>query len=135
MWDDPYYILFTLIVESAIEVEVIDGDSEAVDFVFDSDEKHVGQFKLMLPPLKESIDDRFVNAVRRDEKSFLPLQAADLLAWQIRRFCEPNNEPVRKRFLAARDRPPRKHELFIMDRPRLLALAKKMRETGAKFAA
>jgi Protein of unknown function (DUF3800) len=137
MWDSPYYILFTIAVGAAVNIERLDGERDDVDFVFDSDEKHARQFDLMLPPLKrmESLDGRFVNAVRRDEKKFLPLQAADLLAWQIRRFCEPNNEPARKHFYAARDCPPKKTELFIIDREKLVDMVQDMRETAAKLAA
>jgi hypothetical protein len=136
MWDSPYYILFTIAVGAAITIERLDGESEDVEFVFDSDHRHRRQFDLMLPPLKrmESVDGRFVNAVRRDERMVLPLQAADLLAWQTRRFCEPNNEPRRRHFYTARDCPPKQSELFIVDRPKLIDMVRDMRETAARIA-
>jgi hypothetical protein len=135
MWDNPYYLLFTMIVGVAINIERIDGESEDVDFVFDKDEQHERQFDLMLPPIRrmDTLDGRFVNAVRRDDKQFLPLQAADLLAWQTRRFNEPNDEPIRKHFIAARDCPPKKSELFILDRSRLTDMARDMLKAAANL--
>ncbi len=137
LWDNPYYFLFTMAVGAAINIERIDGDSDYVDFVFDEDGQHKKQFNLMLPPLSQMdvLYGKFVNAVRRDEKKFLPLQAADLLAWQTRRFCEPNGEPTRRHFIAARDCPPRKHELFILDRRRLTGLMRDMVEAAANLKA
>jgi hypothetical protein len=107
-----------------------------VDFVFDSDKRHQRRFDLMLPKMKhmKSMDGKFVNAIRRDERKFLPLQAGDLLAWQIRRFCEPNHEPPQKHFYAARDCRPKKHELFIVDRAMLVNMVQDMRETASKLA-
>ncbi|HEV8415085.1 MAG TPA: DUF3800 domain-containing protein [Bryobacteraceae bacterium] len=136
MWDSPYYILFTTVVAACINIERLDGESDHVDFVFDSDQRHERQFSLMLPPVSrmQTLDGKLINAVRRDEKKFLPLQAADLLAWQTRRFCEPNNEPTRPHFLAARDCPPKKNELFIMDRAKLSDMVQDMRETAARLA-
>ena len=121
MWDSPYYILFTTIVTACINIERLDGDFEEVDFVFDQDEQHKRQFSLMLPPVSrmDSLYGKFVGAVRKDDQEFLPLQAADLLAWQTRRFLEPNGEFPRPHFYAARDCPPEQHHLFIMDRPKL----------------
>ena len=41
---------------------------------------------------------RIVNVDYHDDRQFVPLQAADLLAWQVRRaFCE-TREPRRKHF-------------------------------------
>ena len=135
-WDSPYYLLFTILVGAAINIEAIDGEGDDVDFVFDSDQKHQRQFDLMLPPIArmESAYSRFINAVRRDDKESLPLQAADLLAWQTRRFCEPSDEPRRKHFYAARDCPPQENELFILDRQKLVMIVQDMRESAAALA-
>jgi hypothetical protein len=136
MWDSPYYLLFTIAVAAAINIERLDGESDHVDFVFDSDQKHQRQFKLMLPPLRKmtSLDGKFVNAVRCDEKKVLPLQAADLFAWQIRRFLEPINEPRRKHFPLARDCPPKEAHSFILDRGKLVEMVRDVHETAARTA-
>lgn len=135
-WDSPYFLLFTTVVGAAIMIEGLDGDYDDVDFVFDSDSRHQRQFGLMLPHLgrMRSTDGRFVGAIRGDEKKLLPLQAADLLAWQTRRFCEPNRQPSRKHFCAARDCPPKKSELFVLDRGKLVGIVKDMHEAAAKIA-
>jgi hypothetical protein len=82
-----------------------------------------------------SLDGKFVNAVRRDEKQFLPLQAADLLAWQKRRFLQHDGGLPRKHFYMARDCPPRRNELFIMDDVKLTAMVRDLRQGAAKVAA
>src|ERR1019366_7653927 len=59
------------------------------------------------------------NVIRRDDEKVLPLQAADLLAWQIRRFLCGNNELRRPHFDAAQNCPPETPHTFIMDRQKL----------------
>lgn len=85
MWDSPYYLLFTTIVTACINIERLDGDFENVDFVFDSDEQHERQFPLMLPPVSrmDSLDGKFVGAVRKDDKSSCHFRL--LISWRGRR--------------------------------------------------
>lgn len=136
-WDSPYYILFVNAIAAAINIERIDGDWDEIDFVFDKDSQHQHRFDLILPRLNgmSSLDGRFVNAVRRDEKQFLPLQAADLLAWQTRRFLQHDGGPPRDHFYMARDCPPKRSELFIMDHLKLAWMVKALREHAAEIAA
>ncbi len=135
-WDDPYYLLSSMAILSAIQVERIDGESDHIDFVFDHDQNHQRNFDLMLPPLAQarSADARFGGAVRHDDKECLPLQAADLLAWQERRFCEPSNEPKRRHFEMGRDCPSKKAELFIIGRPELDKIVQEMQESAARIS-
>ena len=97
VWDDPYYFLFLYILSMGASAEKYFGSGEPLEFVFDSSERmekpsrHLyGQYQ------KVAINgDKIVNVVYRDEKLFLPLQAADLLAWQVRRrLCVA--EPMRR---------------------------------------
>ena len=132
----PYYILLVTAIAAAINIERLDGDQEDIHFVFDSDSAHQKRFDLMLPRVRDmkSLDGRFVNAVRGDEKKTLPLQAADLLAWQTRRFCQSDGGPPREHFNMARDCPPKKNELFIMDRGKLFSMVQDLRQSAAESA-
>ena len=135
MWDSPYVILSSLLIGAAINIERLDGDSDSVDFVFDSDEKHEPLSRIMLPSLMNmrSGFGSIVNMVHRDEKQFLPLQAADLLAWQIRRFFSVR-EPRRKHFdLAMRCVPEEPHS-FVMDRAKVRQIMNDINESAAKLA-
>jgi len=65
--------------------------NDTVDFVFDEQGKESDAMQrawsfsrdIMVPELKPMLGSR---PITRDEKIFLPLQAADLFAWQVRRF-------------------------------------------------
>jgi hypothetical protein len=76
-WDSPYYFLLPAIVGAAINIERLDGGSEPVDFVFDSDQKHEKGSRQLLPALMpmRSYHGLLVNYTHRDEKDFLPLQS------------------------------------------------------------
>jgi Protein of unknown function (DUF3800) len=102
VWDSPYYFLQTIIIGAAINIERLDGESESIDFVFDRDLKHEKGSRKMLPAIRplQSMYGSLVNVSYQDEKEFLPLQAADLVAWQIRRFFSVK-EPRRKQFDSA----------------------------------
>ncbi len=102
-WDDPYYFLFSGFILSATTVERLYGEESPIEFVFDSSER----FEKPSTKFFESFRTRYdqvtakANVAYRDDKLFLPLQAADLLAWQVRRlFC--SNEPRRQHLTDAR---------------------------------
>ena len=118
VWDSPYYFLQTFVIGAAINIERIDGVCESIDFVFDRDQKHGkrSQEKLLpaLMPM-HSLYGSLVNVDYRSEQDALPLQAADLVAWQIRRFFSVK-EPRRKHFDDAQWAPPRDPHTFVMDR-------------------
>lgn len=137
-WDRPYYFLLPSVIGAAINIERIDGDSELVDFVFDSDQTHERGIELLLPFLfpMQSLYGSLVNVIRRDDKKFLPLQAADLLAWQVRRyFSASKEEPPRRHFNAARTAPPKEWHEFIMDRTMVASMIDQIRKGAAKLAA
>ena len=136
-WDSPYYFLFPAVIAASINIERILGDSETVDFVFDSDEAHEKGCERLLPALfpMQSMYGSLVNVIRRDEKKFLPLQAADLLAWQIRRFYCVTDEPRRKHFDASRKAPPEEPHEFVMDQAMIKSMIEDIRNRAAALAA
>lgn len=133
-WDSPYYFLLIIIVGAAINIEVLDGDGEDIDFIIDEDQMHEKGFRLIAPRLfaMSSVHQRLVNITRQDEKQFIPLQAADLLAWQIRRFFS-SSEPRRKHFDSCQELPKAAHT-FILDRKKIIDIMGDMNETAARIA-
>ncbi len=121
LFDSPYYFLFPTVMGAAVNIERIDGRTESIDFVFDSDDTHEKGVKRLLPSVSgmQSFHGCVANIIRRDDKEFLPLQAADLVAWQIRRFLCVTTEPKRSHFDAAQNCPPEPPHSFIMDRQML----------------
>jgi hypothetical protein len=134
-WDRPYYFLFTIMIGAAINIERLDGTSEPVEFVFDSDQTHERGFRAMLPelPRMQSIGGKLVNVTRADDKIALPLQAADLLAWQIRRFFSVN-EPRRRHFNSAQYSLQDEPHAFVLDRPKIASVMDDMRQTATERA-
>jgi hypothetical protein len=74
---------------AATSVEKHLGDGQPIEFVFDTaDSKRIQKPSLQLYEQCMNLPqfgERVHNVHYEDEKRFLPLQAADLLAWQIRR--------------------------------------------------
>src|SRR5439155_2381705 len=96
------------------------GKGETIDFVFDRQQgleiRADSVYRLLrdMPCFAGQIG----SIDFRDDKEFLPLQAADLMSWQARRFWSTPSEPKREHFDRARNlrRPPlrvrlRKHHL------------------------
>ncbi|KZD21906.1 DUF3800 domain-containing protein [Tardiphaga robiniae] len=93
--DRPYFFAFHTIMASAVKYLAEKGIREKIDFVFDEEggessrlmlESFDGWAEVAPSHLKEYIGQR---PIYRDEKNTLPLQAADLLAWHVRRsFAE-----------------------------------------------
>ena len=118
IWDDPYHFLFPAFASAVLGIDKHLGDTEPLEIVLDSSERLDKQAKmqaarmLVLPPYA----DRVVNVWFRDDKDFLALQAADLLAWQVRRaFCVPT-EPRRRHFDNAKNCPREKPFDVELDR-------------------
>ena len=90
IFDNPYVTAFRAIFDFTAQGQHELGITEPIDFIFDQrgEKEQVGDpvsevFKTMCDP---AIRDRVGNEPRfeRDE-DFLPLQAADLLAWHVRK--------------------------------------------------
>jgi hypothetical protein len=90
--DRPYYFAFHGIISNAVKYLHAKSIKEKIDCIFDSEGGEpiaeiidgFSRYAEMAPNhLKEYIGDP---PVFRDEKEILPLQAADMLAWHIRRI-------------------------------------------------
>lgn len=134
-WDSPYYFLQTFVIGAAINIERIDGESESVEFVFDHDQKHEKRARKMLPALMpmQSMYGSLVNVSYKADQDSPPLQAADLVAWQIRRFFSVK-EPRRKHFDSAQRSLPKEPHTFVVDRVMVKAMITDMSERAAQLA-
>lgn len=134
-WDRPYYLLATIMVGAAINIDRLDGTHEPMEVVFDMDETHKKGFANMLPhlPAMAMTWGKLTNVRRADEKTTPALQAADLLAWQIRRFFSVTTEPQRRHFRAALDAPPEEPHTFVLDRQKIRELMSDMHANAAKL--
>jgi Protein of unknown function (DUF3800) len=99
--DTPYVMLaHRLILAVAIFGDRL-GIHEPCDYIFDEQEgfsdelcRNWSDFKRQIDESKRSDIAKFIGSrpIFRDEKKFLPLQAADLYAWQVRRHFIDNHK-------------------------------------------
>src|ERR1022692_2803718 len=103
MWDNPYYFLFMSFITAATSIENLIFDDEPTEFIFDTQRGVEKRSEMLYYQMIEQsrFAGRIVNVLYRDEKEFLPLQAADLLAWQVRRAYCVTDETRRRHFDAA----------------------------------
>lgn len=105
-WDDPYFVLFnSLVVQLSVLIPERFPAAGPIEIVFDNHEK----FKIrgpkfyegmrVIPTISETIQP---NVFYENDEDFPGLQAADLLAWQIRRAFSVTTEARRGHYDAAR---------------------------------
>jgi len=91
MFANPYFLCFYYLIVMLLYAQKNLGAVEPVDFIFDEQGKegrairdYWSVLRAMVP--EDDVRDTMMAAepVFRDDKTFLPLQAADLAAWQIR---------------------------------------------------
>ena len=99
-WDDAYHYLFPTFLAATLKAETDFGAGQSVEFVFDASQRLDKKSAMQYGQIRDTggFDGRIANVLFRDEEQFLPLQAADLLAWQTRRFLSVTNEPRRPHF-------------------------------------
>jgi hypothetical protein len=92
----PYYFAFIAMVSALAGINRYSGSAEETDFIFDEQVGMETKAVRLYHRLKGYFPERqFGRVAYRTDKDFLPLQAADLIAWQMRRFrCTPE-EPLR----------------------------------------
>jgi hypothetical protein len=136
-YDSPYYLLFPTFIAAVVNIERIEGLSEATEFVFDSDQRFERLEYEMVPGLMplRSFKGGIVSVAYRDDKTSLPLQAADLLAWQIRRAFSITDEPRREHFDAARLCPLKEPHTFVFTRSMLTGMIGDLKERVAQHCA
>lgn len=136
IWDDPYFFLMPAFVSSVLTMEKHLGKQEPAEFVLDSSERlEKGALKLygQLQGLPQYAG-RMVSVLFRDEKVFLPLQAADLLAWQVRRAFSVLKEPRRVHYDKAINCPRERLFPVALDRSELRHLLAAMEANALKQA-
>ncbi len=136
MWQNPYYFLFIGFLSSVTSTYKYLGGAKQIEFIFDSNNqvdspsldlyKQVAHFEQFAGKIKDIHYE--------DEKIYLPLQAADLIAWQIRRrHCV--TEPPRKHFDAAIGCTPMPLFEHIISRDQLHELGESMdKNASAKWS-
>jgi Protein of unknown function (DUF3800) len=101
--DSPYILLFTQIILAMAVRGDIYGVNEPCDFMFDEQVGFSEAIQHYWPMFKETVKNSsksdlpaFVGdlPIFRDEKRFLPLQAADLYAWQMRNYFAQNQRLI-----------------------------------------
>jgi len=126
MWQNAYYFLFIGFLSVAASTERHLSEKRRIEFFFDSNKDVEKSKKLYgqvasLPQFAEIVEDiRY-----EDEKIFLPLQAADLFAWQVRRRFSVQENP-RPQFEASLNCPPERPFTHTLTREHLEELGETM---------
>jgi hypothetical protein len=105
----PYYLAFIGMVSALAGIKRYSGSPEVTDFIFDEQDGMENKASRMYVAVKTHFPERqFGKIAFRSDRQMIALQAADLLAWQIRRFRSTPSEPLRNelRCLHSCRRPP-----------------------------
>jgi Protein of unknown function (DUF3800) len=126
-WQNAYYFLFIGFLSAATMTAKYLGDVEHVEFFFDSNREVEKPSRTLYGQAANlaQFRDRVKNIHYEDEKVFLPLQAADLLAWQIRRRFSVQEDP-RPQFESAINCPPGRPYNHTVTRAELEKLGRDM---------
>jgi hypothetical protein len=98
--DSPYAHLALLTILAVMVFQSQHGINEPIDFVFDEAVGFDEELLQWWPNIRRMIENttrsdlaKFLGSrpIFRDEKGFLPLQAGDLYAWQVRSRCLANH--------------------------------------------
>lgn len=98
--DNPYFLTFFGVMQAMMKYQHLSGAREKVDFIFDEEliTKQVRDawdlFVRFAPPEAASLIGS--RPIERNDKAVLPLQAADLLAWKVRRYFYDKYEEKRE---------------------------------------
>jgi hypothetical protein len=137
IWDDAYHFLFPAFISAVLGMEKYFGTGQSAEFVFDSSERLGKRAQIQYTQLLDlpQYAGRMANVLFRDDKEFLPLQAADLLAWQVRRAFCVTTEPRRAHYDNALNCPQRPPFLEILTPRKLRVCLEAMEANAIKEAA
>jgi Protein of unknown function (DUF3800) len=127
MWQNAYYFLFIGFLSAATSTEKWAGSGRKIEFFFDSNREVEKPSKTLygqvcgLPQFAGSVE----NIHYKDEKAILPLQAADLFAWEVRRRFSVKEQP-RPQFEMALTCPSDKPYVHVLTREHLHELGEMM---------
>jgi hypothetical protein len=126
-WDNAYYHLFIGSIAAFTSIEKHLGASRPIEFFFDRQNRLEKPSKRLYDMVGGQLfGNRVVDVHYEDEKLFLPLQAADLLAWQLRRRFSVIDEPPRPHFENALFCPPEKPFEYLLTRRQLEEMGEAM---------
>jgi Protein of unknown function (DUF3800) len=100
--DSPYTLLFQQIILAMAARGDLYGVNQPCDFIFDQQVGFSAEIQSQWPQFKDVIKTSSRSdlpalvgdlPIFRDETEFLPLQAADLYAWQMRNYFAQNQNP------------------------------------------
>jgi hypothetical protein len=91
--DHPYWLCFQRIVLGAVEAYLVPADGGKIDFIFDGQgEGYERRAALLHHEWEEALATPFGTFLGKlsfhDDRDMVPLQAADMLAWHVRRHAE-----------------------------------------------
>jgi Protein of unknown function (DUF3800) len=138
-WDDPYIILLnSLMVQLLVLVPDRFPGAGPVELVFDNHQKFRKRGPAFCASMAQHLPIQHAVATNihyENDEDFPGLQAADLLAWQIRRAFSVTAEPRRRHYDAARTGQ-KGHPLFefILSRDHLVKFMRKWDEQVARVA-
>ena len=92
----PYYLAFIGMVSALAGINRHSGSPELTDFIFDEQDGMENKALRMYVAVKTHFPERqFGRVAFRSDRQMIALQAADLVAWQIRRFRSTPSEHLR----------------------------------------
>jgi hypothetical protein len=92
----PYYLAFIGMVSALAGINRYSGSQELTDFIFDEQDGMENKAFRTYVTVKTHFPERqFGRIAFRSDRQMIALQAADLVAWQIRRFRSTPSEPLR----------------------------------------
>jgi hypothetical protein len=126
-WRNPYYYLFIGFLSAATMTAKYLADGDRIEFFFDSNREVEKASRTLYGQAMNlrQLQGRIENIHYKDEKLFLPLQAADLLAWQVRRRFSVQEEP-RPHFERAINCPPGRPFHYTVTRVQLEQMGRAM---------
>jgi Protein of unknown function (DUF3800) len=127
MWQNAYYFLFTGFLSAGTSTEKWSGENRKIEFFFDSNQDVEKPSRKLYSQVCDLpyFAGRVEGIHYKDEKLFLPLQAADLLAWEVRRRFSVE-EPERPQFEKALNCPAEKPFIHTITREHLEELGEVM---------
>jgi hypothetical protein len=117
-YNDPYVAGAYIFMQSALRFFQKNNISEPVDFIFDEQFKKSDQMLAIYSDFISVVPDEYKSLIgsrpdHRNDKTFRPLQAADMLAWHIRREqAEPEDKRIATAAIEIFDVP---HQRFVLD--------------------
>jgi len=88
--DRPYFFMYHSIIVSCLQWQIANGFNEPMDFIFDEQNEESDHLQSIFSEVRDMLPDEFRSRVGNrpihvSDHDYPPLQAADILAWSLRR--------------------------------------------------